>query len=51
MTHTFQHHHSDMDRLPAGRQAVIQIPGMDLSLPSLALDTRFPASMTRLCII
>jgi len=29
----------------------IHAPWMDLSLPSMALDTRFPASMTILCII
>jgi hypothetical protein len=26
--------------------AVIQAPWMDISLPSMALDTRFPAGMT-----
>ena len=40
----------------AGKQelaplAGIQAPWMDLSLPSMALDTHFPASMTSLCII
>ncbi|WP_322275800.1 hypothetical protein [Methylicorpusculum sp.] len=29
----------------------IQTPWMDLSLPSLALDPRFPAGMTSLCVI
>jgi hypothetical protein len=31
--------------------AGIQAPWMDLSLPSMALDTRFPASMTSVGII
>jgi hypothetical protein len=31
--------------------AGIQTPWMDFSLPSLALDTRFPAGMTSLRII
>jgi hypothetical protein len=31
--------------------AGIQAPWMDLSLPSMALDTRFPASMTSFRII
>jgi hypothetical protein len=30
--------------------AGIQAPWMDLSLPSMALDTRFPAGMTNLHI-
>jgi len=36
--------------IPAGI-AGIQAPGMDFSLPSMALDTRFPAGMTSLRII
>ena len=39
MTTIFQERHSGMD------------PVMDLSLPSMVLDTRFPASMTNLRII
>jgi hypothetical protein len=36
--------------IPAGI-AGIQAPWMDLSLPSLALDTRFPSGMTSFFII
>ncbi|WP_322274141.1 hypothetical protein [Methylicorpusculum sp.] len=36
--------------IPAGIDG-IQAPWMDLSLPSLALDPRFPARMTSLYVI
>ena len=31
--------------------AGIQVPWMDLCLPSMALDTRFPSGMTSFCVI
>ncbi|WP_411727139.1 hypothetical protein [Methyloglobulus sp.] len=36
---------------PSLEVAGIQVPWMDLSLPSMALDTRFPAGMTSLLLI
>ena len=50
MITSFQHRHSGMDAGAEDREAN---PGSmnGLSLPSMALDTRFPAGMTSLCII
>jgi len=38
--------HPGRDSLRALTGAGIQTPWMDMSLPSMALDTRFPAGMT-----
>jgi hypothetical protein len=43
MINIFRNRHSGI--------AGIQAPWMDLSLPSMALDTRFPAGMTSLRLI